>query len=229
MLDERNLNNGFNNGIPANTGMPAPTPLSSSENPALSSVQLEEPVEEQKPKSIVKIGRTTYALELFWQPLQDVDDPIPEIRETIESDSGTNLYTIHYGKAPLYGVARPEKGHKAGQVTAAVAVLDALSEKSSFVAVFKIEQGWWFVVARNDLILPEEDVIYKTEQEAKDAFYSMMTVPDWGYKIAPNSWHIDGAEEMELEGLLKRGTQARLVSLSAIRGTKVLLTIALLF
>ncbi|MBE6449216.1 MAG: hypothetical protein E7013_00755 [Alphaproteobacteria bacterium] len=225
MVDERNLNNGFNNSMTANTVMQTPAPLSSSENPALSSVQLEEKVEEQKPKSVLKIGRSFYALELFWQPLQDVDDPIPEIRETIESDSGTNLYTIHYGKAPLYGVARPEKGHKTGQIAAAVAVLDALSEKSSFVAVFKIEQGWWFVVARNDLILPEEDVIYKTEQEARNAFDSMMTVPDWGYKIAPNSWQVDGAEEMELEGLLKRGTQARLLSLSAIRGTKVLLTI----
>lgn len=179
-------------------------------------------------ENTIKVGRTTYAVGLFWQPLQDVDDPIPEIRETMESDTGTNLYAIHYGRAPQYAIGRTDKGHKEGQVVGGIAVLDALSDKYSFVAVFKVPEGWWFLVARNDLILPEEDILYHTEQEAKDAFFSMMAVPDWGYKIAPASWNLDDTEEMDLTDLLKRGQQVRLQSLSAIRGTKILLTFAIL-
>lgn len=184
--------------------------------------------EPQMERSVIKFGRQEYAVGLFWQPLQDVDDPIHEIRETMESDEGANLYAIHYGRAPQYGIGKKSKGHQEGQIVAGISVLDALSDKSSFVAVFKVEEGWWFIAVRNDLILPEEDVLYKNENEAKDAFFSMMAVPDWGYKIAPDSWHIDGTEEMDLEELIKNTFQARLLSLSAARGTKILLAIAAL-
>jgi len=178
-------------------------------------------------KSVIRLGKTDFAVGLFWQPLQDVDDAIPEIRETMDAEVGSDLYCIHYGKVPQYGIGKKSKGHEEGQVVGAVSLLDALSDRSSFVAVFHVDEGWWFVAARNDLILPEEDVLYQTEQEAKDAFFSMLAVPDWGYKIAPSSWNVDDTEEMELEALLRNTIQVKLVSLSAVRGTKVLLGIAL--
>lgn len=179
-------------------------------------------------KGSITVGKTSYAVGLFWQPLQDVDDPIPEIRETMEADVGADLYCIHYGRAPQYGTAKRGNGNSEGQNVGAVAVLDALSDKSSFVAVFKVPEGWWFVAVRNDLILPEEDVLYTNEAEAKDAFFSMMAVPDWGYKIAPADWKVDGAQATDLEELLQNAFQVRLVSLSAARGTKILLAITAL-
>lgn len=225
-------------GVEAVSPPPAPVreesvPVSETQQPTEESEQVKDvPVEPEEEavveKSVIKFGKQEYAVGLFWQPLQDVDDPIPEIRETMESDEGANLYAIHYGRAPQYGIGKKSMGHKEGQIVAAVSVLDALSDKSSFVAVFKVEEGWWFLAVRNDLILPEEDVLYHNENEAKDAFFSMMAVPDWGYRIAPDSWHIDGTEEMDLEELIKNTFQARLLSLSAVRGTKILLAIALL-
>lgn len=179
-------------------------------------------------ENIIRIGRLQYAVGLFWQPLQDADDPIPEIRETMESETNANMYAIHMGRSPQYGIGSLDKGHRPGLLVGAIAVQDALSEQSSFVAVFKVDAGWWFLVVRNDLILPEEDVLYRTEKEARDAFDAMMAVPDWGYKIAPASWDIDDAEEMDLEKLLKEGQQVRLVSLGAMRGMKILLIIACL-
>ena len=178
--------------------------------------------------NILRFGRSQYAIGLFWQPLQDVDDPIPEIRETMESDANADLYATHFGRAPQYGIGSTKKGLKAGLIVGAIALLDALSERSSFVAVFKVPNGWWFVAARNDLILPEEDVLYHTEEEAKEAFTSMLTVPDWGYKIAPSSWNLDDTEEMDLEKLLKEGQVVRLLTLGAMRGMKILFIIAIL-
>ena len=114
-------------------------------------------------RNVITIGRSEYAVGLFWQPLQDPDDPIPEIRETMESDEDANFYTLYVdGRAPQYGIGRSSSGHKEGQIAAGSAVLSALSEKSSFVAVFEVKEGWWFVAARNDLVLPEEDVLYRT-------------------------------------------------------------------
>ena len=219
MADEKKLNKGqdFNFTAPV-AGEGGATAASADMTNNANATGQEQPLAFEQ-KNLIKVGKVDYAVGLFWQPLQDVDDPIPEIRETMEADVGTNLYTIHYGRAPQYGIGRTDKGHKEGQPAGAIAVLDSLSDKSSFVAVFKVDEGWWFLVARNDLILPEEDILYRTEQEAKDAFYSMMAVPDWGYKIAPSSWNIDDTEEMQAEDLLKNGLQVRLYSLSAIRGT----------
>ena len=227
MADKETLDNGQNPQFAA-AAAAAADPSSAAQNNLANQSDLDTETEQKNSSSLIKVGKTTYAIGLFWQPLQDVDDPISEIRETMESDERSNLYVIHYGRAPQYGIGRSDKGHAAGQVVASISVLDALSDKSSFVAVFEVEGGWWFLAARNDLILPEEDVLYRTEKEAKDAFYSMMAVPDWGYKIAPSSWNIDDTEEMLLEDLLKTGAQVRLNSLSAIRGTKVLVTIATL-
>ncbi len=228
MADENKINDSQDFRFAAPSAMPSSAAEISSAKTDFSAESDDTLLKEEKPQSLIKIGKQNYAVGLFWQPLQDVDDPIPEIRETMEADETSNLYAIHYGRAPQYAIGRADKGHKEGQPVGAIAVLDSLSDKSSFVAVFKVEEGWWFLVARNDLILPEEDILYQTEQEAKDAFYSMMAVPDWGYKIAPASWNIDDSEEMQVEDLLRNGLQVRLNSLSAIRGTKVLLGIALL-
>ena len=136
MAENQILNNGQN----ANVGGAAPVYAGSVQpttNPALASVQLDG-LEDNQQKCTIRIGKTQYAIGMFWQPLQDVDDPIPEIRETMESDIGANLYTIHYGRSPQYGIGKTEKGHKEGQAAGAIAVLDALSDRSSFVAVFKV-------------------------------------------------------------------------------------------
>ena len=183
---------------------------------------------EKTAASVITFGRNRYAVGLFWQPLQDADDPMSEIRETMESDERANLYAIHFGRAPQYGIGHSDKGHTEGQIVGSIAVLDALSDKSSFVAVFEVDEGWWFLAVRNDLILPEEDVLYHTEKEAKDAFYSMMAVPDWGYKIAPASWNIDDTEEMHVEDLLKSGAQVRLYGLTTLRGIKTIIIITLI-
>lgn len=174
---------------------------------------------------VIQLNGREYAVGMFWQPLQDVDEPLSEVRQTMDSDEAYNLYALHYGRAPQYGIGQKRKGHKEGQYAGAISLLDALSDKSSFLAVFRLPEGWWFVAARNDLILPEEDVLYQTEEEAKNAYYAMMAVPDWGYKIAPDSWNIDGAEEKDLSDLVMGAYQARLYGLSAIHGTKIIIAI----
>ena len=40
----------------------------------------------------VSVDGTKYAVGLMWAPLQNQDDPIPEIREAMESEPGADLY-----------------------------------------------------------------------------------------------------------------------------------------
>lgn len=159
----------------------------------------------------IALKKKEYAVSLFWHPVQNTDDPIQEIQDTATNViEGSDLYCIRKGKRQQYGIGLSEEGHAPGQIAAAAVLADVLSDKASTVAVFKVEEGWWFVTIRNDLILSEEDVLYLREEDAKRAFFSMMAVPDWGYKFAPEEWGLEGTEDRDLASLLSLGRPTRL-------------------
>ena len=180
-----------------------------------------------EPNGTLNIDGTVYAVGLLWQSLQNPDDPLPEIRELIESEPGYDLYCLRPASAPQYGIGKKSMGHAEGQPSAAAAVASAYADKTSVCAVFRIKEGWWFVSIRNDLILSEEDRLFVREEDAQRAFFSMMAVPDWDIKIAPSEWQIDGAEQVVLADLIKNARKVRLQELSAMRKTQFLIGIAL--
>jgi hypothetical protein len=169
----------------------------------------------------INVDGITYAVSLFWQPMQDPDDPMQEVKETAETIlEGADVFCLRTGGAPQYGLGLSEEGHRQGQVAAAISVADAFSDQTSSVSVFEVPEGWWFLAVRNDLILSEEDVLYKNEDDAQRAFFSMMAVPDWGRKVAPNSWGVEGTSELDLSEVLRNTRQVKLQKLSGLRGTK---------
>lgn len=175
----------------------------------------------------IVVEGTVYAVGLMWQSLQNPDDPIPEIREVIESEPGLDLYCLRPASSPQYGIGRKSMGHREGQPSAAAAVASAYGDKSSVCAVFRVKEGWWFVSIRNDLILSEEDKLFLREEDAQKAFFSMMAVPDWEIKVAPSEWEIEGAEQVALPELIKNARKIRLVELSAVKRTQFLIGISI--
>lgn len=175
---------------------------------------------------VVSVGGQKYAVGLVWQPLQNLDDPIMEIRESAESEMGADMYCLRPATTPQYGIGRSTLGHKDGMPSLAASVASALVDKSSVCAVFKLETGWWLIAIRNDLILAEEDVVFATEDEAKRAYAAMMAVPDWDAKIVPAEWNIPGTEQKDLAKLIQGARRVRLQELNAVRRTKFLLVIA---
>lgn len=168
------------------------------------------------------IGGTTYAAGLFWQPLQNKDDPYAEIEESAESVlEGADLFALKPGKTVQFGVCASSDGYKKGLPSLAVAVSTSLADKSSFVAVFKVDNGWWYCCVRNDIILSDGDMLFLKEEDAKEQFMSMMTVPDWGRKIAPPEWNIDDVQTSDLQALISDGVRARLQKIKALRGPKL--------
>lgn len=164
------------------------------------------------------VNGMTYAVSLFWQPLQSNVNPLPEIRESAKTlVEGADLFCIRKSGAQQYAIGSTGKGHKPGLPVAAAILADILSDRHSSLAVFKVNEGWWFVVIRNDLILSEEEVLYKKEEDAKQAFMAMLAVPDWGRKIAPENWKIDGAQDIDLAKLF-RSRKHRVVKLQRLEG-----------
>ena len=177
---------------------------------------------------VVSVDGQHYAVGLIWQPLQNLDDPMLEVRETAESEMGADLYCLRPATTPQYGIGRTELEHKDGMPSLAAAVASVYADQSSMCGVFKVEEGWWLVAVRNDLILAEEDVVFSNEEEAKRAYASLMAVPDWGVRIVPAEWQMEGAENRELSDILPKARKIRLQGINAVRRTKFLLVIAIL-
>ncbi len=174
------------------------------------------------------IDGVTYATSLFWQPLQNSGDYMQEVEEASNSIlEGADLFCIKGGKAPQFGICVSHEGYKGGETAAAVSLATALSDISSFVAVFETAEGWWYTCIRNDIILSDGDMLFLTEEEAKNQFMSMMAVPDWGKKIAPKEWGIEETEEMDLGALLQRGAKSKLQKIKGLRGSKLIMVIAI--
>jgi len=175
----------------------------------------------------VTVDGVKYAVGLMWAPLQNQDDPIPEIREAMESEPGADLYCQRTSTAPQYGLGKSVLGHHSGEPALAASVATALSGKTSACCVFQVEEGWWFIAIRNDLILAEEDILFASEEEAKKAFFAMMAVPDWDIRIVPAGWGVEGATQQSLESLIENVRKTRLFELSAARKTQILVFLAL--
>lgn len=173
-----------------------------------------------------KANGVTYATSLFWQPLRNIDDPFIEITEAAENVlEGADLFCIKHGKNPQFGLCISAQGYTKKDRVAAVAIANALSDASSFLAVFKVENGWWYVCVRNDVILSDGDMLFFNEEEAKEQYMSMLAVPDWGYKIAPAEWNIEDSKEFQIEELLKNAPKVSLQKIHALRGAKLVAVI----
>ncbi len=163
--------------------------------------------------TVITVNNEKYAVGLFWQPLQDVEDAINEIKETVETVSEeSDLYCLRYSSTPQYALGVSGE-IKAGMKVAATSVADAFSDKQSSVSVFKVEEGWWFLALRSDLILAEDDRLFTNEEDAKAAFFEMMAVPDWGRKIAPPHWNIEDTTDIKLDDIMRRSSSLKLAKI----------------
>ena len=87
----------------------------------------------------ITVDGIAYATSLFWQPLQNQDDPFTEVGEASEGIlEGADLFCIKPGKAPQFGICVSHEGYKSGLNVAAVALATAFADRSSFIAVFKL-------------------------------------------------------------------------------------------
>lgn len=185
-----------------------------------------ENAKEQSLGTMIIVDGIEYATNLFWQPLQNKEDPYMEVEEASQGIlEGADLFCIKPGKAPQFGICVSSEGYKKGQEAAAVPLATALSDRPSFIAVFKVSNGWWYTCIRNDIILSDGDILFINEEDARAQFESMLAVPDWGRKIAPVEWGIEDTESPDLTRLMQRGIKAKLQKIKALRGTKLLLVV----
>ena len=186
--------------------------------------------EEKAWKSTFTEGGVTYAASLFWQPLLNEDKPLPEVKEAAENIlEGADLYLVRKGKSPQFGLAASSQGFTKGLPSAAVALISGLGNITSFLGVFKVDTGWWYICFRNDVILSDGDTLFISERDAKNQFISMLAVPDWDAIFAPAEWAIEDTKDADLSSLLSNGLQVKLDKIDASNDTIMLAVIVVCF
>ena len=161
--------------------------------------------------SSIFVDGNEYATSLFWQSLQNQENPQQEVIESSQGVlEGADLFCIKKGKTPQFGICVSADGYKPNEFVAAPAVATALADQPSFVAVFKVDNGWWYICVRDDVILANGDMLYTSEEDARNQFMSMMMVPDWRLKIAPPEWGIEDTLYPSLSDIIERGSRVKL-------------------
>ena len=186
--------------------------------------------EEKAWKSSFTEDGTTYAASLFWQPLLNENNPLSEVKEAAENIlEGADLYVTRKGKSSQFGLAASSMGFAKGMPSAAVSLVSSLGSVTSFLGVFKVDTGWWYICYRNDVILSDGDTLFINEKEAKDQFISMLAVPDWDALFAPEEWGIEGTKTDPLSKYIGKGIKAKLEKIEASNDTLMLAAIVVGF
>ncbi len=174
------------------------------------------------------VDGVSYAASLFWESLQNIDAPYLDAKEAAENVLvGADLFCVKHGKSPQLGLAISSQGFKKGMNVAAFTAVTAMSDASSLLAVFKVDAGYWYLCVRNDVILSDGDVLFVKEEDAKEQFMSMLSVPDWNKKIAPEEWGIDETEIKDIKEVLASGLDTKLEKINALRGFELVIAIVL--
>lgn len=169
-----------------------------------------------------------YAASIFWESLQNVDAPFLDAKEAAENVLvGADLFCVKHGKSPQLGLAVSSQGFKKGMNVAAVTAVTSMSDASSLLAVFKVDAGYWYLCVRNDVILSDGDVLFVKEEDAKEQFMSMLSVPDWSKKIAPAEWGIDETEQKDISEVFSQGLDVQLEKINALRGAELAIVVVL--
>lgn len=174
---------------------------------------------------VITINRKKYAVGLFWQPTGTGYVARSYARSLARSvDKRLNLFTEYRG---MVGLGSKRAGHKTAMLSAAAEVMESLAEFTSFLAVFQVNNIFYLVAIRNGVIL--EDKIFDNEQSARDSYFTLSEIPDWGALFAPAAWGMPRSVERNLEDLMNARTHAALRPIGRVKTVLVSLGIIAIF
>jgi hypothetical protein len=166
---------------------------------------------------VISIDRKKYAVGLFWQPVARGVTARNYARQLARDvDKKLNRYTEYRA---MVGLGSSRTGHRAGMPGAAAEVMEAFAEFSSFLAVFKIKEGYWLIAVRNGIIIA--DRLFESEDSVRNEYTGLSTMPDWLAMFAPAIWGMPRSIERHLDDVVTGNVRALLKPVSHFRTTFV--------
>ena len=174
-------------------------------------------------KQIISVNHKKYATGLFWQPLGVGNTPHSYAKQ-LSKNTKYNLYTDY---KLMVGLTSSRDGAHVGMASAAVEIINALSELVSFVGAFRAGNHFYLIAVRNGIII--RDILIENEDVARKAFVELNNIPEWGALFAPNEWGIPKSQEKNLSDLISGSHFARLRQISMTKSIWPYIFVTVLF
>lgn len=157
-------------------------------------------------KQTITVHRKKFATGLFWQPL-GVGNTARNWAKKLSKTAGKK-YTVFAEYKSMIGLGASRDGARVGMGSAAVQIVDSLSEFVSFLAVFSVDKNFYVIAVRNGIII--RDVLVENADVARKLYTELSGLPDWGLLIAPSSWGMPKSQDKNIEDLIEGSNIVRL-------------------
>lgn len=158
----------------------------------------------------IRIGKESFAAGLFWQTAPTVGLAIREARIVAgKVELAADLFCVRKRGVPQFGLGQRKAGHRAGMRAIAPALAEAVAE-TTWVGVFRTDQGWLYITVRKGAVMPDGDVLFRSEQEARQRLRSELSIGEWDVVFAPMHWRMEATRPDDIVDLIPPHADARL-------------------
>ena len=172
---------------------------------------------------VVTVGRRQYVSGMYWEnsPSGRISQAAKEAAR--QPGSHADFFATRsgnkQGRVPQFGLASAGVDVKAGLPSLAACL--ANQQPGSWIGAFRLREGSALVVVRDDLIVPDGDLFFVDEVEARDRLYQEMAIGGFQRIYAPDAWGVPGADTMPVTLLLNDKTDVRISSVEMSKQAKL--------
>lgn len=161
---------------------------------------------------VVKVGRRTYAVGLFWQPSPSGRVAQAAREAALQPGQKADFYCVRAASksvsVPQYGLGQTVQGHKVGMPTLAASLANV--QPGSWAGAFRLREGTWVIVVRDDLVAPDGDTLFDSDEAARERLLQEISLGGVQRIYAPDGWSIPGSDPTPLPLLLQDRSDCRL-------------------
>jgi hypothetical protein len=174
---------------------------------------------------LVTVGRHRYAVGLYWENSPG-SGRVAQIAKEAAKQPGqqADFYVVRPGnkdgRIPQFGLCSSEAGQSAGMPVLAACLANQIP--GSWAGAFRLNEGVVIIVVRDDLIVPDGDLFFREESEARDRLIQEIGFGGLQATYAPEAWSIPGADTIPLTLLLNDQTEIQLQRVSVPPKVKIM-------
>lgn len=156
-----------------------------------------------------------YAVGLFWLVTDELAGS--SLAKKRAKSAKADFFCMRDSVISQHGFGRLSQGHKMGMPSAGAETADMMV--GEWHAMFRADNGWWYLAVHGDAIAPNGDRFFESEEEAYNYFMEQTAAYKWPRIYAPADWDVPNVTaELFLERILDQGpaTNLKPVTLDAL-------------
>ncbi|MDD4615680.1 MAG: type 4b pilus protein PilO2 [Alphaproteobacteria bacterium] len=174
---------------------------------------------------VVSVGRHRYAVGLYWE-----NSPgrgrVAQIAKEAAAQPGqqADFFAVRpgtkNGRIPQFGLCSGEAGQTSGLPVLSACLASQIP--GSWAGAFRLQEGIVVIIVRDDLIVPDGDLFFSEETEARDRLIQEIGFGGLQATYAPEAWSIPGADSIPLTLILNDNNDIKLQRVSIPTKVKML-------